>query len=187
MIIVLDATIPFEKQDLQIADLIIREGRAPIIAFNKWDLIEDRQMVLADLYEKTARLLPQVRGIRAVPISGERGQGLDKLMENLVATHEIWNRRISTGRLNRWLAGVIAHQPPPAVSGRRLKVKYMTQVKTRPPGFVVNCSRPDAMPQSYVRYLVNGLRETFEMPGVPIRLSLTTSENPFAGRAKKKR
>src|SRR5690606_38603186 len=89
------------------------------IAFNKWDLIEDRQMVLADLYEKTARLLPQVRGIRAVPISGERGQGIDKLMENVVKTHEIWNRRISTGRLNRWLTGVIAHQPPPAVSGRR--------------------------------------------------------------------
>ncbi|AIJ68721.1 ribosome biogenesis GTPase Der [Brucella suis] len=187
VIIVLDATIPFEKQDLQIADLIIREGRAPVIAFNKWDLIEDRQMVLADLYEKTARLLPQVRGLRAVPISGERGQGIDKLMENVVKTHEIWNRRISTGRLNRWLEGVIAHQPPPAVSGRRLKVKYMTQVKTRPPGFVVSCSRPDAMPQSYVRYLINGLRETFDMPGVPIRLSLRTSDNPFAGRAKKKK
>ena len=151
------------------------------------DLIEDRQMVLEDLYEKTARLLPQVRGIRAVPISGERGQGLDKLMENIVKTDEIWNRRVSTGRLNRWLEGVLAHQPPPAVSGRRLKIKYMTQIKTRPPGFVVSCSRPDAMPQSYVRYLVNGLRDTFDMPGVPIRLSLRTSDNPFAGRAKKKR
>lgn len=187
VIIVLDATIPFEKQDLQIIDLIIREGRAPIIAFNKWDLIEDRQALLADLREKTERLLPQVRGIRAVPISGETGHGIDKLMENVEMTHRIWNTRISTGRLNRWLEGVITHHPPPAVAGRRLKVKYMTQVKTRPPGFMVSCSRPDVMPQSYVRYLINGLRDTFEMPGVPIRLSLRTSDNPFASRAKKKR
>ncbi|KXF78429.1 ribosome-associated GTPase EngA [Paramesorhizobium deserti] len=187
VIIVFDATIPFEKQDLQIADLVIREGRAPVIAFNKWDLIENRQEVLADLREKTERLLPQVRGLRAVTISGETGQGIDQLMENVALTHEIWNRRVSTGRLNRWLEGVVTHHPPPAVSGRRLKIKYMTQVKTRPPGFVVSCSRPEAMPQSYVRYLINGLREQFQMPGVPIRLSLRTSDNPFAGRAKKRR
>ncbi|GAB1581218.1 ribosome biogenesis GTPase Der [Phyllobacterium phragmitis] len=187
VIIVFDATIPFEKQDLQIVDLVIREGRAPVIAFNKWDLIENRQEVLADLREKTERLLPQVRGIRAVTISGETGQGIDKLMENIALTHEIWNRRVSTGKLNRWLEGVVTHHPPPAVSGRRLKIKYMTQVKTRPPGFVVSCSRPEAMPQSYLRYLINGLRETFQMPGVPIRLSLRTSDNPFAGRAKKRR
>ncbi|GGA77210.1 GTPase Der [Brucella endophytica] len=186
VIIVFDATIPFEKQDLQIVDLVVREGRAPVLAFNKWDLIENRQEVLADLREKTARLLPQIRGIRAVTVSGETGQGVDKLMENVLLTHEIWNRRISTGRLNRWLEGVTTHHPPPAVSGRRLKIKYMTQVKTRPPGFVIDCSRPDAMPQSYLRYLINGLRETFDMPGVPIRLSLKTSDNPFAGRAKKK-
>ncbi|WP_420959716.1 ribosome biogenesis GTPase Der [Brucella sp. IR073] len=186
VIIVFDATIPFEKQDLQIVDLVVREGRAPVLAFNKWDLIENRQEVLADLREKTTRLLPQIRGIRAVTISGEMGQGIDKLMENVVMTHEIWNRRISTGRLNRWLEGVTTHHPPPAVSGRRLKIKYMTQVKTRPPGFVIDCSRPDAMPQSYLRYLINGLRETFDMPGVPIRLSLKTSDNPFAGRAKKR-
>ncbi|YBV98274.1 ribosome biogenesis GTPase Der [Phyllobacteriaceae bacterium JZ32] len=187
VIIVFDATIPFEKQDLQIVDLVIREGRAPVIAFNKWDLIENRQEVLADLREKTERLLPQVRGIRAVTISGETGQGIDKLMENIALTHEIWNRRVSTGKLNRWLEGVVTHHPPPAISGRRLKIKYMTQVKTRPPGFVVSCSRPEAMPQSYLRYLINGLRETFQMPGVPIRLSLRTSDNPFAGRAKKRR
>lgn len=187
VIVVFDATIPFEKQDLQIVDLIVREGRAPVIAFNKWDLIENRQEVLADLREKTERLLPQVRGIRAVTISGETGQGIDKLMENVALTHEIWNRRVSTGKLNRWLEGVVTHHPPPAVSGRRLKIKYMTQVKTRPPGFVVSCSRPEAMPQSYLRYLINGLRETFQMPGVPIRLSLRTSDNPFAGRAKKRR
>ena len=153
VIVVLDATIPFEKQDLQIADLIIREGRAPVIAFNKWDLVENRQMVLADLREKTERLLPQMRGIRAVPISAETGRGLDKLMAAVIKTDQVWNRRISTGRLNRWLEGVLTHHPPPAVAGRRLKIKYITQVKTRPPGFVISCSRPDALPQSYVRYL----------------------------------
>ena len=155
VIIVLDATIPFEKQDLQIADLIMREGRAPVIAFNKWDLIEDRQQtLLAELREKTERLLPQVRGIQAVPVSAETGRGLDKLMDAVIKTHKVWNRRISTGKLNRWLEGILAHHPPPAVAGRRLKIKYVTQAKTRPPGFVVSCSRPDAMPQSYVRYLV---------------------------------
>ena len=184
VIIVLDATIPFEKQDLQLADLIVREGRAPVIAFNKWDLIDNPQALLAELREKTERLLPQVRGIRAVTVSAETGRGLDKLMDAVARTHEIWNRRISTGKLNRWLEGVVAHHPPPAVAGRRLKIKYLTQVKARPPGFVISCSRPDAMPQSYIRYLVNGLRETFEMPGVPIRMMLRAPENPYAGKAR---
>lgn len=186
VIIVLDATIPFEKQDLQIVDLVIREGRAPVIAFNKWDLIENRQEKLSELYEECERLLPQVRGLRAVPISGEFAKGIDRLMENVEIVHRVWNRRISTGKLNRWLSEVVARHPAPAVSGRRLKVKYITQVKTRPPGFVISCSRPDAMPQSYLRYLVNALRESFDMPGVPIRLSMRTSDNPFAGRAKKR-
>lgn len=186
VVIVLDATIPFEKQDLQIADLIVREGRAPVIAFNKWDLIDNPQQVLAELREKTERLLPQARGIQAVPVSAETGRGLDRLMEAVVRTHKVWNSRISTGRLNRWLEGILAHHPPPAVAGRRLKVKYITQAKTRPPGFVVSCSRPDAMPQAYVRYLVNSLRDAFDMPGVPIRMALRTSDNPFAGRAKKR-
>jgi GTP-binding protein len=187
VIIVLDATIPFEKQDLQLADLIVREGRAPVIAFSKWDLIEDRQQTLAELREKTERLLPQVRGIQAVPVSAETGRGLDKLMDAVIRTHQVWNRRISTGKLNRWLEGILAHHPPPAVAGRRLKVKYVTQAKTRPPGFVVSCSRPESMPQSYIRYLSNSLREAFEMPGVPIRLVLRASENPFAHKARKRR
>ena len=186
VVIVLDATIPFEKQDLQIADLIVREGRAPVIAFNKWDLIENRQEVLSDLREKTERLLPQIRGVQAVPVSAETGRGLDKLMEAVLKTHRVWNRRVSTGRLNRWLEGIIAHHPPPAVAGRRLKVKYMTQAKTRPPGFVLSCSKPEAMPQSYVRYLSNSLREAFDMPGVPIRIALRTSDNPYASRAAKR-
>ncbi|MAZ19118.1 MAG: ribosome biogenesis GTPase Der [Ahrensia sp.] len=187
VVVVLDAQIPFEKQDLQIADLIIREGRAPVIAFNKWDMIEDRQQALADLREKTERLLPQVRGIRAVPISGQTGSGLDKLMTEIVNTHRVWNRRISTGRLNRWLDGVVQHPPPPAVAGRRLKLKYITQVKMRPPSFVLSCSRPEALPTSYLRYLTNALRQDFDLPGVPIRVMTRTSDNPFAGRAKKKR
>ncbi|TGS71585.1 ribosome biogenesis GTPase Der [Mesorhizobium sp. M3A.F.Ca.ET.201.01.1.1] len=186
VIIVLDATIPFEKQDLQIADLIIREGRAPVIAFNKWDLIDNPQELLAELREKTERLLPQVRGIQAVTVSAETGRGLDRLMDAVIKTHKVWNGRVSTGKLNRWLEGILAHHPPPAVAGRRLKIKYVTQAKTRPPGFVVSCSRPDAMPQSYVRYLSNSLREAFDMPGVPIRMALRTSDNPFAGRAKKR-
>ncbi len=187
VIVVLDATIPFEKQDLQLADLIVREGRALVIAFNKWDLIEHPQEMLAELREKTGRLLPQVRGLLAVTVSAETGRGLDKLMDAILRTHRIWNSRISTGRLNRWLEGVLAHHPPPAVAGRRLKLKYVTQAKTRPPGFVISCTRPDDVPQSYIRYLVNSLREAFDMPGVPIRVSLHASENPFANRAKKRR
>ena len=186
VIVVLDATIPFEKQDLQIADLVIREGRALVIAFNKWDLIETPQATLAELREKTERLLPQVRGVQAVTVSAETGRGLDRLMEAVVRTHEVWNRRISTGRLNRWLEEAVAQHPPPAVAGRRLKLKYMTQVKTRPPGFVLSCSRPDAVPESYLRYLVNGLREAFDLPGVPVRVAVRASDNPYAGRARQR-
>jgi GTP-binding protein len=187
VIVVLDATIPFEKQDLQLADLIVREGRALVVAFNKWDLIEEPQQALAALREQTERLLPQVRGVEAVPVSAETGRGLDRLMDAVLRTHRVWNSRISTGRLNRWLEGVLAHHPPPAVAGRRLKVKYMTQVKTRPPGFVLSCSRPEEMPRSWTRYLSNSLRDAFAMPGVPIRISLTASDNPFAGRARKRK
>ena len=180
VVIVFDATIPFEKQDLQIVDLIVREGRAPIIAFNKWDLIEDRQKVLADLREKTGRLLPQIRGIRAVPMSGETGDGLNKLMDAVLETHRVWNSRVSTAKLNKWLEGILAHHPPPAVSGRRLKIKYMTQVKARPPGFMLSCTRPEAVPESYTRYLVNNLREDFKLGGVPIRMVYRASDNPYA-------
>ncbi|MGB7432055.1 MAG: ribosome biogenesis GTPase Der, partial [Ahrensia sp.] len=187
VIVVLDSNIPFEKQDLQIVDLIAREGRAPVIAFNKWDSVEDRQMLLNDLREKTTRLLPQIRGVRAVPVSGQTGFGLDHLMDEVFATDKVWNTRIPTARLNKWLEAISQHHPPPAVAGRRLKLKYMTQVKTRPPGFVLNCSRPDAMPTQYVRYITNGLREDFNMPGIPIRVHLRASDNPFAHKAKKKR
>lgn len=186
VVIVFDATIPFEKQDLQLADLVLREGRAAVLAFNKWDLVEDPQAVLADLREKTERLLPQARGLRAVPISGQTGYGLDKLMQEIIATDKVWNKRISTAKLNKWLEGTQVQHPPPAVSGRRLKLKYMTQVKARPPAFMVSCTRPDALPESYIRYMINGLRNDFQMPGVPIRIHFKAGDNPFENRKKKR-
>ncbi|MBB4076993.1 GTP-binding protein [Bartonella fuyuanensis] len=186
VVIVFDATMPFEKQDLQIVDLVIREGRVPIIAFNKWDLIKNSQATLIDLHEKCAQFLPQVRGLRAVTLSGQYAQGIDKLMENIMMMHCVWNRRIATAKLNKWLEAVVTHHPPPAVLGRRLKVKYITQIKTRPPEFMISCSRPKAMPKSYLRYLVKGLRETFDMFGIPVRISLRASDNPFAVHSKKK-
>ena len=186
VIVLIDATIPFEKQDLQIADLIIREGRAPVIALNKWDLIDDRQEALAELLEKAERLLPQVKGLKVVPMSGMTGEGLARLMDAVFEVHKTWNRRIATARLNRWLDGVIYHHPPPAVAGRRIKIKYMTQVKARPPTFVVSCSRPEALPTSYERYLVNSLREEFKLWSVPIRMLMRKSDNPFSNRARKR-
>ncbi|POO57973.1 ribosome biogenesis GTPase Der [Agrobacterium rosae] len=187
VVIVFDSTIPFEKQDLQLVDLVIREGRAAVLAFNKWDLVEDPQAFLADLREKTERLLPQARGIRAVPMSGQSGYGLDRLMQSIVDTDKIWNRRISTAKLNKWLDAQVTQHPPPAVSGRRLRLKYMTQVKARPPAFMVSCTRPESIPESYTRYLVNNLRKDFDMPGVPIRVHYRGSDNPFESKAKKRR
>lgn len=186
VVIVFDATIPFEKQDLQIVDLCLREGRAAVLAFNKWDLVDDPQALLTELREKTERLLPQARGIRAVPMSGQTGYGLEKLMQNIIDTDKVWNKRISTAKLNRWLDAATTQHPPPAVSGRRLKLKYMTQVKARPPAFMISCTRPDALPESYVRYLTNGLRADFDMPGVPIRIHFKAGENPFEGRKRRR-
>ena len=186
VVVVLDAAIPYEKQDLQIADLVIREGRAPVIAFNKWDMVEDRQETLTELHEETGRLLPQVRGIRAVPISGQTGEGLDKLMKAVTDVHRLWNTRISTARLTRWLETMQVQHPPPAVSGRRIRLKYMTQIKARPPGFIISCSRPEALPTSYTRYLVNGLRQDFKLPGIPLRISYRKGDNPFAPKKKRR-
>ena len=186
VVVMIDVTQPFDKQDLQIADLIVREGRAPVIAYSKFDLVEDRQGKLAELREMTDRFLPQIKGVRAIPVSGETGYGLDKLMTAVFETYERWNTRISTGQLNRWFEHIIDKHPPPAVAGRRLKIKYITQAKTRPPGFVLMCTRPDAIPDSYIRYLSNNIRDTFDLGGIPIRMMLRESENPFAGRKKKR-
>jgi GTP-binding protein len=181
VILLLDATIPFEKQDLTLADLAEREGRALVIGLNKWDLIENKSLRAQQLRAEADRLLPQLRGVRVIPISGLTGAHLDKLMEAVFATHEVWNRRISTGRLNRWLAPVIEATPPPAVSGRRVKIRYMTQPKARPPFFVLFGNHVDSIPESYKRFLANGLRETFSLFGVPIRLSMRGGgPNPYA-------
>ncbi len=185
VVVVIDATQPFDKQDLQIADLIEREGRAAVIALNKWDLIKDKQAREAELREELARLLPQLRGIAMVPLSAERGTGLDKLMTATIATYDIWNRRVSTAELNRWLADAINDHTPPAVSGRRLKIRYVTQAKARPPTFVLFCSRPEALPAAYRRYLVHGLRDTFGFTGVPMRLTLRAGDNPYAGKKRR--
>lgn len=185
VIVVLDCTIPFEKQDVQIIDLIIREGRAPVIALNKWDLIEDRQETLKELLLQSQEAISQVKNLKVIPISGETGEGLDKLMEAVNEVDEAWNRRIPTAPLNRWLEGVQYHHPPPAVSGRRIKLKYVTQAKSRPPTFMVSSSRADALPDSYVKYLINSIRKEFNLDAVPIRLFVRAGENPYANKKKR--
>ncbi len=187
VVVLLDVQVPFEQQDLRIADLAEREGRAVVVAVNKWDLEGEKAQKLKDLREKFGRLLPQLRGAPMVMVSALTGKGLDRLYAAITKAHEVWNTRISTARLNRWLAAQIEAHPPPAPAGRRIKMRYMTQVKTRPPTFVVFTSVPDAVPASYTRFLVNGLREAFDMPGTPIRLFLRAGDNPFAAKAKKRK
>lgn len=179
VVLLLDAQIPFEKQDLTLADLVEREGRALVIAVNKWDLIEDKNKALSELREQLERYLPQLKGIPLVTISGLQGRNIDKLMSAIFAIERKWNSHVSTARLNRWLAGMTESHPPPAVSGRRLKLRYMTQAKIRPPSFILFASRPEALPNAYQRYLVNGMREAFDMPGTPIRLWVRGGKNPF--------
>jgi GTP-binding protein len=180
VVLLLDAEQPFEKQDLQIAALIAQEGRALVIAVNKWDLVRERERRLAELREACQRLLPQVKGVALMTVSAVSGKGLDKLMDAVLAADEMWNKRLPTHALNQWLGAAVDAHPPPAVSGRRIRLRYMTQANARPPTFVVFCSQPKALPDSYVRYLVNGLREAFDLPGVPIRLNLRKGKNPYA-------
>jgi GTPase len=180
VVLLLDAEHPFEKQDLQIADLIAEEGRALVIAINKWDLVGDPNKRLRELREECQRLLPQVKGVSLVPVSALGARGLDNLMRAIIAADELWNRRLPTHALNQWLQDAVDAHSPPAVSGRRIKLRYITQANARPPTFIVFCSRPKALPDSYSRYLVNSLRESFDMPGVPIRLNLRKGANPYA-------
>lgn len=186
VVVLLDAEIPFEQQDLRIADLAEREGRAVVIAVNKWDVEEDKQGKLKELKESFERLLPQLRGAPLITVSAKTGRGLDRLQQAIMRAYDMWNRRVSTAQLNRWLSGMLEAHPPPAPQGKRIKMKYMTQAKTRPPGFVVMCSHPDKVPESYSRYLVNGLRIDFDMPGTPIRLWMRgqSEANPYKGRKK---
>ena len=179
VIVLLDATIPFEKQDLTIAALAEREGRAIVIGVNKWDLIEARGSKLSEMRESAERLLPQIKGVAVVPVSGRTGFGLDKLLEASLKVAETWNRRVSTARINRWLSTALDANPPPAVSGRRIKIRYMTQPKARPPTFVLFGNQLNGLPRSYQRYLVNQMREVLDLPGVPIRIVTRQGDNPY--------
>jgi GTPase len=181
VVVLLDVEIPFEVQDLRIADFAETEGRAVVVAVNKWELEGEKQEKLAELKEMFDRLLPQLRGAPLITVSGKTGRGLDRLHDAIIRAHTIWNRRIPTARLNSWLGAMVESHPPPAPQGRRIKLRYMTQVKQRPPGFIVMCSHPDEMADSYKRYLVNGLRQHFDLPGTPIRLTFRGQgdKNPF--------
>jgi GTP-binding protein len=179
VVLLMDAEHPFEEQDLRIADLIEREGRALVLGMNKWDLVERRPGAIKALREETDHWLPQVKGVPVIAVSGLTGAGLDRLMRAVVDAHAVWNRRVGTSALNRWLAEVVASHPPPAVSGRRIRLDYVTQPKSRPPSFVLFTSRADAVPDAYRRYLVNSLRESFDLPGTPIRLTLREKKNPY--------
>src|SRR5262245_21193844 len=179
VVLLMDAQHPFEEQDLRIADLVEREGRALVLGMNKWDLVERRPGAIKALREETDHWLPQVKGVPVVAVSGLTGTGLDRLMRAVVDAHAVWNRRVGTSALNRWLADVVASHPPPAVSGRRIRLDYVTQPKSRPPSFVLFTSRADAVPDAYRRYLVNSLRESFDLPGTPIRLTLREKKNPY--------
>jgi GTPase len=180
VVLLMDAEKPFEEQDLRIADLVEREGRALVIGMNKWDLIERRAGAIKQLREDTDHWLPQVKGVPVVAVSGLTGEGVNRLMQAVVDVHGVWNRRVGTSALNRWLAEIVASHPPPAVSGRRVRLDYITQPKSRPPSFVLFTSRADAVPDAYRRYLVNSLRETFDLSGTPIRLTLREKKNPYA-------
>jgi GTPase len=182
VILLLDATRPWEEQDLRIADLVLKEGRALVVGMNKSDLVPRSEIALKKLSEDSDHWLPQARGMPVVPVSGKTGEGLDRLMQAVIALYAVWNRRASTAALNRWLRAVIEQNSPPAVTGKTIKLRYITQPKARPPSFVLFGTRTSALPDSYSRYLVNSLRETFELPGVPIRLAFRESDNPFAKR-----
>ncbi len=181
VVVLLDVGIPFEQQDLRIADFAETEGRAVVLAANKWDLEEEKTEKLKELRESFERLLPQLKGAPLVTVSAKTGKGLDRLHAAILKAYDVWNRRVTTARLNQWLGAMTEAHPPPAPGGRRIKLRYMTQIKTRPPAFVVMCNNADKLAESYSRYLVNGLRADFDMPGTPIRLTFRDQgdKNPF--------
>ncbi len=179
VILVLDATQPFDKQELVIAHHVIEEGRALVVALNKWDLVKDKKLVAKQIREKAEASLAQVSGLPLVQICALEGTGLKDLMRETMRMYENWNTRVSTGKLNRWLEDMEANHPPPITANRRLKLRYMTQVKSRPPTFSLWVNKPVDLPESYQRFLTHGLRETFKLEGVPIRWQLKKSENPY--------
>jgi GTP-binding protein len=186
VIVLVDAQTPFEEQDIRIADLVEREGRAIVIAVNKWDLVTAEAGAMGRLRTAVDRLLPQIKGVGVAVLSAKTGHGLERLMRAVVEAHAVWNRRVPTAALNRFLAAATSANPPPALRGRRLRLDYMTQPKSRPPTFVLFGSRTSTLPDAYRRYLVNGLRERFDLPGTPIRLTLRTKSNPYAGRKRQR-
>jgi len=186
VVVLLDVQNAFEEQDQRIADLVEQEGRAIVLAINKWDLKEKTAGEIGKLRTEADEKLTQMKGVPLVAVSAMTGEGLDRLMQAIVDAFEVWNKRVSTSALNRWFEDATSAHPPPAVSGRRLRLNYITQAKTRPPSFILFCTRADALPDAYKRYLVNSLREAFVMPGTPIRLTLREKGNPFKGRAKRK-
>jgi GTP-binding protein len=167
-------------QDLTIADLVAEEGRAIVLALNKWDAVTERDAALRRLRDRLETSLPQLQGIAHVPVSGLRGTGLESLMKAVFAADAVWNKRVSTGALNRWLNAIQERHPPPLSGGRRLRLRYITQVNTRPPTFALFASKPGELPESYRRYLVNTLRRDFELPGTPVRMMLRKGANPYA-------
>ena len=180
VVLVLDANDMLEKQDLTIARQVIDEGRALVIAVNKWDTIHAKSDALDRLHDRLQTSLPQVRGVPVVTVSAKTGKGLDKLFEAVLDVFEVWNRRVPTAQINRWLEGILEHHPPPLVSGRRVKVRYMTQPKTRPPTFALFVSHAKGLPDAYVRYMANALREDFDLWGIPLRLIVRKGKNPYA-------
>jgi GTP-binding protein len=179
-ILVLDALQPLERQDLAIANLVAEEGRALVLALNKWDVVKDRDLALKRLRERLETSLPQLQGLAIAPVSGLAGTGVEALMRAVLAADAVWNKRVPTGALNRWLATLLERHPPPLSAGRRLRLRYITQVNTRPPTFALFASQPGELPDSYRRYLVNSLRQDFALPGTPIRMMLRKGENPYA-------
>jgi len=179
VIVLIDASLPIERQDLSLCDLVGREGRAVVLALSKWDLVEEKQKKLKEVLSDLEDVLPEIRGVPVVTISSKQERGIDKLLQAVLGAMEKWNRRVPTSQVNRWLEGAIERNPPPAPSGRRIKIRYATQANARPPTFAIFGNQLSKMPESYVRYLMNGLREAFDLGGVPIRFSLRGGKNPF--------
>lgn len=185
VVLLIDAEHPLEHQDLTIAGFVADEGRALVVAVNKWDLVQDKQKVQREIRELVTEKMDAVVGVPLVMISAIAERGLDKLWDAVFSAHAAWNKRLSTSELNRWLEEALARHSPPAASGRRIKLRYITQPSARPPTFVTFCSKPEDLPRSYVRYLTNSLREAFDLNGVPIRFNLRKSANPFEKRRKR--
>jgi GTPase len=177
----MDALQPLERQDLTIARLVEEEGRALVLAANKWDLVNESAVLLKSLREQAKTSLPQLQGLALVPVSALTGFGIDAMIKAILAANKVWNRRITTSDLNRWLTTVQERHPPPLVAGRRLRLRYITQVNIRPPTFALFASKPRELPDSYRRYLTNALREDFKLPGTPIRVMMRKGKNPYVG------